>query len=481
MAQAHAGKDTLPAPPFSTILTTMLQGWDPTWTVRRIDAKAAIDGRGCAADHASGVSAVIERGPAGTLTLAALGPTDEVASSSRWAGVASTDRRHSLLLPGLVNAHTHLDLTHIGPRPHDPAAGFAAWIGMILRARLNDEPSIAAAIGRGVELSLAGGTVLIGDISGAVGGLPSPFAGRALAGDGRVNGVAYLEFFAQGAKADKNTVSAAWNAKALAGEFDAMTACGRVVSGIQPHAIYSVGVMHFLQVLANVPDDMPTCSHIAESLAEKRFVAEAAGPFVDMLRTLNLWDDSDPPPGLGESPIDVLMGHGAADHRIAAVHVNDVDDDDLHNLTAAQWPVIYCPRSSSYFGAHRDFGPHRYRDMLAAGITVALGTDSIVNLDTPDRISVWDEMRLLHQRDGTDPLTLLKLASINGAAALRRETAPFTLTPLGSLAGLVAIQVPNANPNANSSELLTQALGPGATGGRTSAADGPELLAIGRV
>ncbi len=463
----------------------MLQGWDPTWTVRRIDARAAIDGRGRATDHASGVSAVIERGPAGTLTLAALGPTAEIASSSRWAGVATTDRRQSLLLPGLVNAHTHLDLTHVGPRPHDPAAGFAAWIGMILRARLSDEQSIAASVGRGVDLSLTGCTVLIGDISGAVGGLPSPFAGRALARDGRINGVAYLEFFAQGAKADKNTVSAAWNANALAGEFDTLTSSGRVVSGIQPHAIYSVGVMQYLQALASVPDDMPACSHIAESLAEKRFVVEAAGPFVDMLRSLNLWDDSDPPPALGESPIHVLMGHGVSDHRLAAVHVNDVDDDDLHNLAAAQWPVIYCPRSSSYFGAQRDFGPHRYREMLAAGIPVALGTDSIVNLDTPDRISVWDEVRLLHQRDGADPLTLLKMATVNGAAALGRETAPFTLTPLGSLAGLVAIPVPNANPDANSLELLQQALTPG---GSTAAPERqgvreslPELIAIGRV
>jgi cytosine/adenosine deaminase-related metal-dependent hydrolase len=148
-------------------------------------------------------------------------------------------------------------------------------------------------------------------------------------------------------------------------------------------------------------------------------------------------------------------------------------------LEAAGWPVIYCPRASAYFAAERDFGPHRYREMLAAGITVALGTDSIVNLDTPGHISTWDEMRLLHRRDRADPVTLLKMATINGAAALRREIAPFTLATMGTLAGLVAIPVPNANPNANPSEMLAEALA-GATR-RDGEIPIPELLAIGRV
>lgn len=161
--------------------------------------------------------------------------------------------------------------------------------------------------------------------------------------------------------------------------------------------------------------------------------------------------------------------------EMAAVHCNDISDSDLATLASTETPVLYCPRSSGYFGgAHRDFGPHRYRDMLASGITVALGTDSIVNLDTPDRISVWDEMRYLYQRDGTDPLTLLTMATTNAATALRRDT-PFTLSEMGTLAGLIAIPVPKANHPANPTELLRAALK-----GEDSGVS-PELLAIGRV
>ena len=77
-------------------------------------------------------------------------------------------------------------------------------------------------------------------------------------------------------------------------------------------------------------------------------------------------------------------------------------------------------------------------DMIAAGVNVALGTDSFVCLDTPDRISVLDEMRLLHRRDGTDPATLLRMATINGARALGFDEHAFCFAP-GCTAGVLAV------------------------------------------
>lgn len=453
----------------------MLQGWDTSWTVRRIDAAAAVDGTGGSTAHRSGVSALLERRPDGTITLAALGPTDQIATTTRWPNVQVIDRRDCLLIPGLVNAHTHLDLTHIGPRPHHPETGFAPWIDMIRRERLSDPPAIASAVCKGVALSLAGGTVLVGDIAGAVGGRPSTIAGRALAETGLVNAVTFMEFFARGANADKLVESAASNVKGLADEF-ASRSGARVVSGVQPHAIYSVLPSMYEKVLACLPDGTPACSHVAESLAERRFTAEATGPFVDLLRSLNLWNDADPPMALGESPIDVLTS-ALGKRLIAAVHVNDASDRDLSNLKAAGWPVTYCPRASAYFAAERDFGPHRYRDMLAAGITVALGTDSIVNLDTPDRISVWDEMCLLAQRDATDPVTLLSMGTHDGALALWRDPALFAFTQMGKLAGLAAIHLTNPNTRADPTELLRGAMIEKKGGMNTI----PELIAIGRI
>ena len=464
----------------------MLQGWNPSWTVRRFDAAAALDGAGHSFNHPSGVSAVIERRADGTLTLAAMGPTDELVASSRWAGAPITDRRGCLLIPGLVNAHTHLDLTHIGPRPHDPADGFAVWINMILRERLSEQAAIAGAVQQGVTFLLAGGTVLVGDIAGAVGGIASEIPGRALAEDGRINGTSYVEFFAHGENGHLRTVPAyeAWR-NLSAAAFPRGGGGGHVVFGVQPHAPYSVGLRYYEDIFKSVAGEAPLCTHLAESVAEHEFIAQGTGPFQALLERLGLWDRfASSEVGRGHTPIGHLQTYLQSE-PLAVVHCNDVSDADLAILAETATPVMYCPRSSAYFGAHRDFGPHRYRDMLAAGITVALGTDSIVNLDTADRISVWDEMRFLHQRDGTDPLTLLGMATINGATALRRDPASFTFKPMGTLAGLAAIPVSAANRSTDPSELLRAVLvvvksGQGGGGAGVDAA-GLELLALGRV
>ena len=456
----------------------MLQGWDPTWTVRRIDATAAIDGAGFALGHASGVSAVIERATSGELTLAALGPTDQIATSTRWTGVPVADHRRSLLVPGLVNAHTHLDLTHIGPRPHDPSAGFAVWIDMVRRERLSDEASIAAAVRRGVDLSLAGGTVLVGDIAGAVGGQASPFAGSALLADGRINAVSYAEFFAIGPPWRARVAKALRVFRQIRRGGEAASRA-RVVSGLSAHAPYSVGLAAYDRVFARTTGS-PLCTHLAESAAEHALVAEGTGPFCELLGQLGLWDEQARADfGKGLSPVAHLTGY-LAFGSFAAVHCNDLSDDDFGTLSALFSHVIYCPRASAYFGAERHFGPHRYHSMPDACISVALGTDSIVNLDTPGRISVWDEMRFLYGRDGTDPVSLLRRGTTEGAFVLGRATQPFTFIPLGTLAGLVAIPVPQPNSAANPSELLKRALaGEQIEGG--SLMPSPELLAIGRV
>lgn len=454
----------------------MLQGWNSGWNVRRIDASAAIDGAGMSLSHASGISAVIDRGPDGRLILQAIGPTDEIAASARWSAVPALDRRGSLLLPGLVNAHAHLDLTHLGPRPHDPAEGFLPWIDMIRRERLTEPGAISASVLRGVERSLAGGTVLIGDIAGAVAGKPSPDAAKALADDARINAVAFIEFFAQGARGAAQVAAAHGVWSSLHAQPDGPGA--RVTFGLQPHAPYSVGLNEYEDLLDAIDPETPVCTHLAESDAERRFIADGAGPFRALLQRVGTWDATVAAEvGHGRTPIEHLTPL-LAGRRIAAVHCNDASATDLALLARAGAPIVYCPRSSAYFAADRHFGPHRYRDMLAAGLAVALGTDSIVNLETPDRISVWDEMRLLALRDGTDPALLLRMATVNGAAALRRNSAAFALTRLGTLAGLLAVPVPPTNQGANPVEMLKAALqGDSSPGG----ANTPELIAIGRV
>jgi cytosine/adenosine deaminase-related metal-dependent hydrolase len=170
-----------------------------------------------------------------------------------------------------------------------------------------------------------------------------------------------------------------------------------------------------------------------------------------MLERLGLWSDALLEHfGRGRTPIEhlapVLTGSG-----YLLAHVNDLGEDPTRAigvLRASGASVVYCPRASAYFDAPTHFGPHRYREMLAAGINVCLGTDSIVNLppgcERPEGcgISLLDEARLLSRRDRTDPTLLLEMATRNGARALGwTDDTRFSLGAGSRPLGLVAVGV----------------------------------------
>ena len=115
--------------------------------------------------------------------------------------------------------------------------------------------------------------------------------------------------------------------------------------------------------------------------------------------------------------------------------------------------VAYCPRASAAFG----HGPptlanHPWQALRAAGVPIGLGTDSLLCLDTPDRISVLDEMRLLARRDSIDPMVLLEMATIDGARVLDLDP---SLTHVGpAAAGLIACPARAGDPIAMLRDVL---------------------------
>lgn len=351
----------------------------------------------------------------------------------------------AVLIPGLVNAHTHLDLTHIGPQPHDHLEGFVKWVDMV-RARRELEPArIAASVRLGVELSRKGGVVAVGDIGGAAGGRPTAQPWRVLNETGML-GVSFVEFFAIGKALERGRQGAR---EAIAREIEtARTArteleAGkrRALLGLQPHAPNTVGLEGYRWAVKCAREHgLLLSTHLAETIEEREFIGRAAGSQRDLLERLGIWDDALLGEiGQGRHPVEHLSSV-LREWKFVTAHVNDADDASIATLARTGTTVAYCPRGSAYFGAETQFGPHRYQEMMAAGIRVALGTDSIVNLDTPERISVLDEMRFLHRRDGVEPRTLLAMATVNGAAALGLPTSWFELRESGGrLAGLVAV------------------------------------------
>jgi len=124
----------------------------------------------------------------------------------------------------------------------------------------------------------------------------------------------------------------------------------------------------------------------------------------------------------------------------------------LSVLARTDASVVYCPRAWLYFGFDQSVGPHRYREMMARGVRVCLGTDSIVNLPEGSdsarggRISVLDEARELHRRGGVDNATLLRMMTTSGAEALRLEVSSFRFAAGHEIAGVVAVRTGRSDP-----------------------------------
>jgi cytosine/adenosine deaminase-related metal-dependent hydrolase len=461
-------------------------GWAaaPASLLVRVDPGTALSGDGSSRSALDG-SPFTEGLPGFcNARLLASGSPEQVALHPLAAGARVVDRPEHVLLPAFVNAHSHLDLTHVGPLAHDPDAPFASWIPRVTAARHPEGDAIGASVRLGAALSLAGGVVAVGDIAGATRLGPRPEPGRAL-GESGLMGVSYVEFFALGADADERVMAAFEVVKSLGGGGLAR-ANTRLRFGLSPHAPYSVLPKAYARAAALASEHaLPLCTHLAESLDERRAIVDAEGPFVDFLRALGRWDDAtraafarhpSPTRHLAEFLRDTRPLSGAEPSQprstgLSLVHVNDLSDGDVELLVESRAGVVYCPRASAYFGAPGRLGPHRYRELLRRGVLVALGTDSIINLDTPDRLSTLDEARLLWRRDGAasavgtsrdaranDPadqpisaLELLAMFTTSGAAFLGLAPSAFTLTnpvassnPSRALAGLVGVRVQDA-------------------------------------
>jgi len=381
-----------------------------------------------------------EAAPLGGRILAA-GPASEVCAHEVAAGARVVELPGRVLLPAFVNAHTHLDLTHIGPRPYEPDGGFIGWARMILRERRTEEAGVAASVRRGVGLLLEGGVVAVGDIAGMGSAVPT-----ATLRESPLLGVSFVELFGLAERAEETAAFA----RSLV-EAEAERPGGRIALGLQPHAPYSASLRVYEEAAAlQRVWGAPVATHLSECSEEIEFVESASGPMREFLTELGEWRETlFSEFGQGRRPIGHLARVLEA-ARIVCAHLHSVADDELATLARSNTPVVYCPRCADYFGRPAQFGPHRYREMLSAGIRVALGTDSVVNLPPadggrPPTLSTLDEARLLVRRDDLPARTALAMATTHGAEALGLDPALFTFEP-GPIAGVIAIECNGAHP-----------------------------------
>lgn len=451
----------------------------------RINADAALDASGW---HPGPLAAIVEIRPdvgpslapwpgtlptppaRGMISVRLLSPEQADAELRVYpSGIVRTIERPShVLMPGFVNAHTHLDLTHLGPFPAGQGS-FGPFFARVREGRLTDADEITGAVRLGIARSLAGGVVAVGDIAGCPPGAgPSAAPFLALAASPLL-GVSYLEFFAIGTREAESLdrLERVWDdLRTRAGGSPGMRL------GLHPHAPYSVSLAGYARaVTLAARDGAPLSTHVAESPAEHELIARAAGPSRAFLESLGLWSDALLADfGHGKTPVEhlqpVLARSASLGVRPLLIHLNDLSGPDV-SAVARYASVAYCPRSSSYFDTERAFGPHRYQDLLVGGgVPVCLGTDSILNVAGPG-LSPLDDARVLFRRDTLDPVTLAAMLTKNGADALGLDATQFRFGADGRaapLAGLVAVPTsPAAGPR-----------------GVFQSDAGPELLAIAR-
>ncbi len=345
------------------------------------DAAVVVDDRGV----------VVDVGPAGELL-------------PRHAG-ATLERVRGVLLPGLVNAHTHLELSAL--RGQVPGgAGFVPWVEQMIgvRAEALPEDDIEA-IEQAVADLDAFGTSAVGEVSNSMSAV------RPLARRGFVGCVFHEVFGVERGPLEERVAALPRIVEARVGEWPS----AELVYTPSPHTLYTTHPDVVRRLAREARERGQRMSlHLAEHAAERRFLEHGDGPIpawyesrLKLRRDLLEWP--------GKSPIAMADDLGALGPHAICVHLTDARPDEFDLVARRGAPVVFCPRSNLFIET-------RLPPLLAAraaGLLPALGTDSLASNASLD---VLAEARALADRFPTVPARdLVRMATWEGARALGRD------------------------------------------------------------
>lgn len=339
---------------------------------------------------------------------------------------AARDLGDVAVLPGLVNAHTHIELSWMaGMVPS--AASMDEWIETVIRVRRAGPPhGLDYELGKAREALAAmraTGTVLAGDVSNT---LMTP---RLLA-EARVGGVVFYELIGFNHVDPAGAVRDAW--ARIAGEEAAWTSNPPVRCSVVAHAPYSVSPGLFTEILGHA-GAAPLSIHLAESSEEVEFLRTGRGPIRKVLEALGVWTETWDVPGC--DPVEYIAALGYLRRGVLVVHGVHLTEAGLDRLRRAGAILVTCPRSNLWVGA----GLPRLARFFASGVPVAIGTDSLASVAT---LNLFDELAELRRlAPEVSAATILDSATRVGARALGFGRDFGTIGP-GKRAALVAVAVP---------------------------------------
>jgi cytosine/adenosine deaminase-related metal-dependent hydrolase len=370
------------------------------------------------------------------------------------AADTAEDLGNVAILPGLVNAHTHLEFSGLTKPFGEPGIGFVDWIYLIRHESL--EVRIQA-VKKGINECVRCGTTTIGDIA------QSDIPASELEKENMpADGTAFLELIAPTAERVAPAMELAqtylkgpgfrvqgsefgWESNAepltLNPEHspEPRTLNPEPLNwqiGLSPHAPYSVHLDLLEKIVElSVRRQFPLAMHLAESREEIQWMEEGNGPVKDLLIDLGAYDPA--AASHCSRPLDYLEMLAVAS-RVMIIHGNYLNHDEIGLLAdhAETMAVVYCPRTHQYFGHER----YPLDRMLTSGVTVCLGTDS--RASSPD-LDLLAEIRHVRQHHPElNPQIVLQLGTLLGAKALGRDREIGSLET-GKYANLAIVPLPN--------------------------------------
>ena len=286
------------------------------------------------------------------------------------------DLGEAVLTPGLVNAHTHLDLTSSADSVQR-VPKFTDWVFQIVGKR--NPSTIEPSIREGVQQSLAGGVTTVGDIDGTGGSVQ-------VLRDTPIRKVVFCEvlgFSGEHAATGLARLTAYLGTPPVSDSL--------LTPALSPHAPYSTSADIYRQCVVS---GLSVCTHIAETEEELEFLSSGTGAFVGYLEAFGISTAGWHPPQA--TPMQYMKTLGVLQKKSLLAHCNYLTDTDIALLAKSGASVVFCPRSHHYF-YHTD---HPVVRLIESGINVAIGTDSLASNWS---LSLLDELKFLARTQPCHP------------------------------------------------------------------------------
>jgi cytosine/adenosine deaminase-related metal-dependent hydrolase len=320
-----------------------------------------------------------------TITISPYGQIDQCISNA--SDKTATDLGEGIIMPMLVNAHTHLELSALkGLIPMD--MGFTAWVQhLVITRTITETNKLINAARDACQILWNSGVCAVGEIS-------SLSLTKNLLIQSNLYGCWFREYFGNDCIPLDNITQAA------------LSNCYFSLAGHAPHTT-SPELFRYLKKAAS---GKPFSVHVSESDVEMEFITNARGEWADFLEYRDVdylqWNLPQ------HSPVKHLEQIGILDQTTLLVHLLHFDSADLEIIKMCQCPVCVCPRSN--YNLHQRLPD--IEQMIHSGLTVCLGTDSLASVDS---LSIWDEMKYLGKNfPNISPKDILAMATISGACAL---------------------------------------------------------------